>query len=1804
VACLQSAAHALLGSYLTVAEVRDILTTTGVNIADTKVAITKPRINLDAAVADLPVPGVRSFTWAPVSSPQFVGAPFGVTVTARDGIGQPYAGFTGTVNLSGLIPNFLEATIGTGTATASFPMGTYYHDQRTQVIYLASEIGGARTLTSLSLYVGTTPGQAMNIWTIRMKHTGLSAYASASWDGAGWTTVYQSNQMVSTTGWVTFNLSTPFLYDGTSNLLVDFSFNNSSWTSSGLCRYSIPGGNRTIWYWTDSLNGDPLTWSGTTPLGTLSTNVPNIKLGATADFPIAITPTVSGSFVNGVWAGNVTVLETATGMLLRTDDGSGHKGDSNTFNVQTITPPVVTGQNPTAGATIPSASVDIDVTFSETVVGVDATDMVLGGAAAGGAIVAAPTNPGGTTWRFPVSGLVSGTLNISLAPDVGDIQDLDGNDLSPRPTTWNYSVSIVLPTDFGDAPAPYPTLLSGNGARHTIGALYLGAAIDAESDGQPQADALGDDSAGVDDEDGVVFVSPLLVGQTANVQVTASAPGGLDAWIDFNGDGDWADAGEQVFNNRSLGAGGNALTIGVPVSALATSRTFARFRLSAAGGLAPTGAAANGEVEDYAVAIGLAAPLMNAESAYTAGLSNSIGWTAPPGAEEYYAEYDTADTFPSPDASSGWIPGLSHTFFGLADGVTYHYRVKARHYTGASYIESPWSNVVASLQDATAPAVALNSGASNPTNLSPIPVTVTFTENVGGFEASDVVPGNGTVGNFQSVDAAHYTFDLTPTGQGLVTADIAAGMAQDAAGNPNTAAAQLGRVFDSLPPNASMASAAPDPTNTSPIPVTVTFTEDVIGFEASDVAPGNGTVSNFQTVDAAHYTFDLTPTDQGTVTANVGAGVAQDAAGNGNTSAAFSRQFNSIRPNVTMASTAPEFTATAPIPVTVTFDKNVTGFIASDIVPGNGTVQAFQTVDAAHYTFNLVPAGQGVVTADIADGVAEDIAYNLNWGAAQFSRTYDTVLPGVVMTSVAPDPTNTSPIPVLVTFTENASGFDAADIAPGNGTVGNFQTVDAAHYTFDLTPTGQGPVTADIAAGVAQDAAGNPSSAGAPFTRTYDSVLPGVAMTSAAPDPTKLSPISVTVTFTEDVAEFDAADIIPANAAVSNLQTVDAAHYTFDLTPAGQGAVTADIAAGAAHDAAGNPSTAGAQFARAYDNVPPDVTMSAIAPDPTNLAAIPVSVTFTENVSGFEALDILAGNGTVGNFQTVDAAHYTFDLTPADQGAVTADIAAGVAQDVAGNPNSPGVQFARTYDSVPPDAAMTSTAPDPTNASAIPVAVRFTENVSGFAAEDIVPGNAMVGNFQTVDAAQYTFDLLPIGEGFVTADIAAGVAQDAPGNPNTACVQFSRMYDSVPPGVVMTSTAPDPAGVSPIPVIVIFTEDVSGFTSGDIVPGDATVDNFQTVDAAQYTFDLTPAGQGLVTAEIAAGVAQDAAGNLNTAGLQFSRMFSSAAPLSELTVVTPTPTGADAVVFSVVFSEPVAPTFDASDVTPRFFMGEVLLTGAEVGTAAVTGTDPAYTVTVTVTNPDMDGLLDIAIGNGVSDPDGHPYAGGTSPSCRIYNWHFPYFTTEPAGARKYIDDSHAFAATANCGANTITYQWKWEDGSKMVWNGPTTPSWDLANLASANEAVYWCEASYDGVTHETVHAALEVKEHLEITQYPEDADKQVGDSHTFTVQTAGGYAPRNYVWKKLAEGSEEIIPDASEASYTIAELRESDAGAYTVEVTDANTDVRTASAVLTVTQGIPVTGVVGLAALLALLSIAGARLARARAVAARGRDLI
>jgi len=197
----------------------------------------------------------------------------------------------------------------------------------------------------------------------------------------------------------------------------------------------------------------------------------------------------------------------------------------------------------------------------------------------------------------------------STGSDPGGFTSIGGRVyFSAEPTATGDEPWILLEgaLDFGDADDPtYPTLLASDGARHTIDpAMFMGSAIDFEPDGQPSPNADLDDYTNIDDEDGVLFSGPVVIGSSFDFDLIASQAGLVNAWIDLNLDGDWADAGEQIMVDEAVTGGSNPFVIPIPGTAT-NGVTTARFRFDSSGGLSYDGAAADGEVEDHLIVLSI-----------------------------------------------------------------------------------------------------------------------------------------------------------------------------------------------------------------------------------------------------------------------------------------------------------------------------------------------------------------------------------------------------------------------------------------------------------------------------------------------------------------------------------------------------------------------------------------------------------------------------------------------------------------------------------------------------------------------------------------------------------------------------------------------------------------------------------------------------------------------------------------------------------------------------------------------------------------------------------------------------------------------------------------------------------------------------------------------------------------------------------------------------------------------------------------------------------------------------------------------
>ncbi|MCF8296181.1 MAG: T9SS type A sorting domain-containing protein [Saprospiraceae bacterium] len=183
------------------------------------------------------------------------------------------------------IQNSIIIGNGTNSNTSNAypsPYANYYWGGKNQMLILASELlasgMSAGQINSLAFDVANVNScPALVNFEIKLMHTNISAVAT-TWE-TGLTSVYSTSVYQPVNGWNTHTFSTPFIWDGISNILVETCFNNSSWVNNGNASVSQ---TTTPFVSTHEYHADNSTvCSSTLNSGTYSTR-PNMRFGLPA----------------------------------------------------------------------------------------------------------------------------------------------------------------------------------------------------------------------------------------------------------------------------------------------------------------------------------------------------------------------------------------------------------------------------------------------------------------------------------------------------------------------------------------------------------------------------------------------------------------------------------------------------------------------------------------------------------------------------------------------------------------------------------------------------------------------------------------------------------------------------------------------------------------------------------------------------------------------------------------------------------------------------------------------------------------------------------------------------------------------------------------------------------------------------------------------------------------------------------------------------------------------------------------------------------------------------------------------------------------------------------------------------------------------------------------------------------------------------------------------------------------------------------------------------------------------------------
>ncbi len=272
-------------------------------------------------------------------------------------------------------------------------------------------------------------------------------------------------------------------------------------------------------------------------------------------------------------------------------------------------------------------------------------------------------------------------------------------------------------------------------------------------------------------------------------------------------------------------------------------------------------------------------------------------------------------------------------------------------------------------------------------------------------------------------------------------------------------------------------------------------------------------------------------------------------------------------------------------------------------------------------------------------------------------------------------------------------------------------------------------------------------------------------------------------------------NIIPSPPNVTVRDSLNATLTSHNTTFRINGTADAVFNVGVRH---ANNSTENATLTRfIFDGTPPTVTITSTAPNPTNIRVIPMTATFSENVTGFVLANITATNGILGNFSVVSGSVYNFTVAPVTDGIVTVSIAANVTRDTATNPNVAAPVFSRIFDGTPPTVIISSSQGTSTFATSTVISGVVTE---------ANPHNLTVGGVLITPAFGPYSREVSLSIGYNTFTV---VATDVAGNVVTHSITVKRLLAGVapvPPVVPVPTPTPTPTPVptptpTPTPVV-------------------------------------------------------------------------------------------------------------------------------------------------------------------------------------------------------------------------------------------------------------------------------------------------------------------------------------------------------------------------------------------------------------------
>ncbi|MES3025807.1 MAG: Ig-like domain-containing protein, partial [Pseudomonadota bacterium] len=467
----------------------------------------------------------------------------------------------------------------------------------------------------------------------------------------------------------------------------------------------------------------------------------------------------------------------------------------------------------------------------------------------------------------------------------------------------------------------------------------------------------------------------------------------------------------------------------------------------------------------------------------------------------------------------------------------------------------------------------------------------------------------------------------------------------------------------------------------------------------------------------------------------------------------------------------------------------------------------------------------------------------------------------------------------------------------------------------------------------------------------------------------------VTFTFSEAVTGFDNTDLTIANGTLGGVASSDGGiTWRATFTPTTTITDTSNLITlnnGGVADQAGN-AGAGSTDSNNYaiDTVAPTASITVVDNVLTAGQTTLVTITFSEQVTGFSNADLAVANGTLSAVSSLDGGlTWSATFTPA-AGTTSAGNLITLANtgltDLAGNSGT-GTTASNAFaiDTALPGATIVFADAVLSAGETTTVTITFTEPVTGFSNADLTVANGSLGPVSSTNGGlTWSATFTPAANSAATTNaltLNLGGVQDAAGNSGAGSASAAYVVDTQKPGIAISSSAGALKAGQSSTITFALSEAVGGFDASGVRVTGGTLSNFSG-SGTSYTATFTPSAGNASGASIRvdAGAFADTAGNANTASNNLQLAVDTLLP-------TLTITSSDNL---LMVGETALLTFTLSEASTDFTLADITVSAGTLSEFSGSGT--TYTARLTPPQP-APGGSSVTVGSGrFTDAAGNP----------------------------------------------------------------------------------------------------------------------------------------------------------------------------------------------------------------------------------------